>query len=158
MKSKPPFLCLYWDTFTVTERLAFIAFLEYLLVAYCRWSEQSWGSGHGGTGPLDRRTKALAELRLSEKGPDKSLRRRALYGLAEGRGGRVRGDCAHAPRPKSWWAAGARPCVVHYHTQQAPSATPPSMGRRMPPCWLPQNLVRKARETKAPAPLGEGHW
>lgn len=68
----------------MTERLAFIAFLKYLLVAYCRWSEQSLGSGHGGTGPLDRKTKALAELRLSERAPDKRLRRRALCGPTGG--------------------------------------------------------------------------
>lgn len=60
--------------------------------------------------------------------------------------------------PKSWWAVRARLCVVHYHTRPAASTTPPSMGRRMLPCWLPPNLVRKTQGTKAPALLGEHHW
>lgn len=42
---------LYLSTFTVTERLAFIAFLEYLLVAYCRWGEQHGGRGCEGPIP-----------------------------------------------------------------------------------------------------------
>lgn len=99
------------------------------------------------------------ELRATWKGPDKSLRRRS--GFWVGLRGKRRQDPGPVPThrgPGSWWAAGARPCVVHYHTQRAGSTTPPSIGRRMPPCWLPHNLVRKAPGTKAPAPSGEGHW
>lgn len=155
MKSKTPFLLLYLGTFTLTERLAFIAFLEYLLVAYCRWSEQSWGSGRWGTGPPDRRTKGPGRAQAKWKGPDKRLRRRVLYGPGVGgRGGRA-GACMPTHRgPRSWWAAGARPCVVHYRTRQAANTTPPSMGRRMPPCWLPPNLVRKGSRNKGTRPVG----
>lgn len=98
-KSKTPFLLLYLATFTRTERLAFISFLEYLLVAYCRWTEQSWGSGRWGTRPPDRRTKGPAELWLSERAWDKRLRRRALYGPVLGKSRQSRGLCPRTKPP-----------------------------------------------------------
>lgn len=59
--------------------------------------------------------------------------------------------------PTSWWSTGAQPCVVHYHTQQAASTTPPAIGRQMPPSWLPRNVARKAQETKTPAQMRDDH-
>lgn len=82
---------------------------------------------------------------------DKRLRRRAFWvGKAQA--------WAHASRPWPQWASRAQPCVVHYHTKQAHSTTPPSNGRWMPPWWLPRNQERKARVTKASALKEECHW
>lgn len=148
MKSKTSSL-LYSGTFTLTKAL--IAFLEYLLVAYCRWSEQRWGSGHRGTGPQDRKTKDTGRAQAKAKEPRQKAKKRSTL-LKE-----KEAELTHQG-PKSWWADGAQPCVVHYHTQQAASTTPPTTGRRIPPCWLPQNLVRMALETKAPALMGGGYW
>lgn len=125
-------------------------------MAYCRWSEQRRGSGRLGTRPPDRRTKGPGRAEGNWKA-DKRLRRRVLSGMAGGWEEAEPGPVHMHWGPGCWRAAGPRPCVVHYHTQRAAS-TPPSMGRRMPPCWLPRNVVRKAQRTKALAPLGEGHW
>lgn len=64
---------LYFGVFSPQERRAFITLLEYLLVAYCRWGEQRWGSGCRGTGPLDRRTKGPAVLKHGERAHTKGL-------------------------------------------------------------------------------------
>lgn len=71
--TKPPHFALYFGAFRPTERNAFITFLEYLLVVYCRWREQSWGSGGRGTGPPNSRTKGPEELRHGESMQTKGL-------------------------------------------------------------------------------------
>lgn len=142
---------LYLGTFSQIERHEFIAFLKYWLGSYCRWSEQRRRGGGWGIEPPDRSTMETSGALAEWKGLDKSLRRECFLGLPLV-GPRA---CAHATRPRSWWATGAQLCVVHYHTQRAATTTPLSMGRRMPSLWLSQTLAKKAWETKAPVPLGE---
>lgn len=106
----PFFLFLYLVAFTLTERCAFIANLEYLLVAFGQWSEQSWGSGHWGTGTPDRGTKGPSKAKTKWKGPHKRLRRTALYGLVRGSGSRAGGLAV----PTHWAPALGEP-LEHDH-------------------------------------------
>lgn len=75
---KPPHFALYFGAFRLTERNAFITFLKYLLVAYCRCSEQSWGSGLGGTGPQNAGQRAQRSSGVVKASRQKGWR--VLYG------------------------------------------------------------------------------